>query len=49
MTKKTKQFIKRARDAKNGQFIPIAKAKRRPTTTVIEKTPLPSSKKKEKK
>lgn len=25
------------RDAKNGQFIPIKEAKRRPATTVIEK------------
>jgi hypothetical protein len=27
---------KRARDAKNGQFIPLKVAKRKPDTTVIE-------------
>ena len=29
-------MVKRARDAKTGQFIPLAEAKRRPATTVVE-------------
>jgi len=31
----------RGRDAGNGQFIPLDEAKRRPGSTVIEKTPPP--------
>jgi hypothetical protein len=30
---------KRGRDAKNGQFIPVKEAERRPSTTVVETTP----------
>jgi hypothetical protein len=29
------------RDAKTGEFIPVEEAKRRPTTTVIERVPNP--------
>lgn len=36
---------KRGRDAKTGQFIPIKKAKRRPSTTVIEKIKVGRTKK----
>ncbi len=32
---KSKSF-KIGRDAKNGQFIPVDKAKKRPSTTVVE-------------
>lgn len=31
----------RGRDAKTGQFIPVKEAKRRPTTTVVERVPKP--------
>ena len=34
MSKKNKQQI--GRDARNGQFIPVKEAQRRPSTTVIE-------------
>lgn len=34
MAQKTKEI---GRDAKTGQFIPVEEAKRRPTTTVVEK------------
>ena len=33
MTKKSRKI---GRDAKNGRFIPVEEAKRRPATTVIE-------------
>lgn len=33
------------RDAKTGLFIPVAEAKRRPATTVVERVPLPTKKK----
>lgn len=29
------------RDAKNGRFIPVKEAKRRPSTTIIERVPNP--------
>ena len=29
------------RDAKTGQFIPVKEAKRRPSTTVVERVPKP--------
>lgn len=29
------------RDAKTGQYIPVDEARRRPSTTVVEKVPLP--------
>jgi len=34
-------MAKRARDAKNGRFIPIKEAERRPSTTVIETVKAP--------
>ena len=36
---------RRGRDAKTGQFIPIKEAKRRPSTTVIEKVKVGPTKK----
>jgi hypothetical protein len=36
MTGKKPKSQKIGRDAKTGQFIPVAKAKKRPNTTVIE-------------
>jgi hypothetical protein len=29
------------RDAKSGQFIPVKEAERRPSTTVVERIPIP--------
>ena len=37
--------VKKGRDAKTGQFIPIKEAKRRPSTTVIEKVKVGPTKK----
>jgi hypothetical protein len=34
------------RDAKTGEFIPVAEAKRRPNTTVVETLPKPKKPKK---
>ncbi len=33
------------RDAKTGHFIPVEEARRRPTTTEVERVPLPRRKK----
>ena len=33
------------RDAKTGEFIPVKEAERRPSTTVIERIPVPTKKK----
>jgi hypothetical protein len=39
--KKKPITVPRGRDSRNGQFIRIAEAKRRPSTTEIEKVPIP--------
>lgn len=44
MPKKYK-YVERARDAKNGQYITKKEAKRRPSTTVIERDRVPINKK----
>lgn len=31
----------KGRDARNGQFIPVKEARQRPSTTVVERVPLP--------
>lgn len=36
----------RGRDAKSGQFIPVREAQRRPSTTVVERVPVRSPKRK---
>ncbi len=36
MAKKKQTIMKIGRDAKTGKFIPVKKAKRRPSTTVVE-------------
>jgi hypothetical protein len=38
---KKKITVRRGRDSKTGQFIPISEAKRRPSTTEIERVPIP--------
>lgn len=38
---KEKQSTLRGRDAETGQFIPVEEARRRPSTTVVERVPLP--------
>lgn len=40
MSKKPQATLK-GRDARNGQFIPVEEARRRPETTVVERVPLP--------
>ena len=37
--------VKKGRDAKTGQFIPIKEAQKRPSTTVIEKVKVGPTKK----
>ena len=37
------------RDSKSGQFIPVAEARRRPDTSVVERVPKPGSGDKNKK
>lgn len=34
---KTTKYVEHARNAKNGQYVPIAYAKKHPNTTVIER------------
>lgn len=41
MARREPQSTLKGRDAKNGQFIPLEDAKRRPSTTVVERVPLP--------
>jgi hypothetical protein len=36
----------KGRDARTGQFIPVAEARRRPATTEVERVPLPGKGKK---
>ncbi len=38
---KSPQTSLKGRDARNGQFIPVEEARRRPDTTVVERVPLP--------
>ena len=38
MSKKSKTFLL-GRDAKTGEFIPVKEARRRPTTTTVERVP----------
>lgn len=40
MSKDSKTSL-RGRDSKNGQFIPVAEARRRPDTTQVERVPKP--------
>lgn len=44
-SKKPKAALK-GRDATTGQFIPVEEARRRPSTTVVERVPLPGKGKK---
>jgi len=46
MAKPPRQSVERGRDAKTGHFIPVDEARRRPTTTVVERVPLPGKAKK---
>ncbi len=46
MPKNEKQSSLRGRDATTGEFIPVDEARRRPTTTVVERVPLPGKGKK---
>ena len=39
--KKKKLTVPRGRDSRTGQFIPLSEAKRRPSTTEIERVPIP--------
>jgi hypothetical protein len=41
MSKKEQQSTLKGRDAKSGQFIPVEVARNRPSTTVVERVPLP--------
>jgi hypothetical protein len=38
---KERETSLKGRDAKNGQFIPVEDARKRPATTVVERVPLP--------
>lgn len=38
---KPPQTTLRGRDAKTGEFIPVKEARQRPSTTVVERVPLP--------
>ncbi len=40
MTKKPETSLK-GRDARTGEFIPVKEARQRPTTTTVERVPLP--------
>ena len=46
MAKKGRETTPRGRDAGSGKFIPVDEAKKHPNTSVVEKVPLPSKKKK---
>ena len=41
MSKRKPETCLKGRDAKNGQFIPVKEARQRPSTTVVERVPLP--------
>ncbi len=41
MSKKPPTSRLAGRDARTGEFIPVSEARRRPTTTVVERLPLP--------
>jgi hypothetical protein len=41
MAKKEPESSLKGRDARTGQFIPVEEARRRPSTTVVERVPLP--------
>ena len=40
---KERETSLRGRDAKSGEFIPVKDARNRPTTTVVERVPLPGN------
>lgn len=46
MSSKKPQATLKGRDARTGQFIPVEEARRRPSTTVVERVPLPGKAKK---
>lgn len=41
MADKDRQSTLRGRDAGDGRFIPVKEARQRPSTTVVERVPLP--------
>lgn len=41
MAKKQSETVRRGRDARTGEFIPIKEAERKPSTTVVERIPKP--------
>jgi hypothetical protein len=41
MPKKESETVRRGRDARTGEFIPIKEAEKRPNTTEIERVPKP--------
>ncbi len=41
MADKTPETSLKGRDARTGQFIPVKEARQRPSTTVVERVPLP--------
>ena len=42
MSKNKPETSLKGRDSRTGQFIPIAEARRRPSTTEVERVPLPN-------
>ena len=46
MSKKQRESILRGRDASDGRFIPVEKAREDPDHTVVERVPLPGKGKK---
>lgn len=42
---KERESTLKGRDARTGQFIPVKEARERPNTTVVERVPLPASRK----
>lgn len=40
-TKQVSKTVERGRDAKTGHFIPVDRAKSRPSTTTVERVPKP--------
>lgn len=41
MANKDRESTLKGRDASTGQFIPVEEARQRPSTTVVERVPLP--------
>jgi hypothetical protein len=41
MSQKKPETSLKGRDARSGQFIPVKEARQRPSTTVVERVPLP--------